>query len=341
MRWMLKAFVCAAVALSATAACAQEYPKLKLRLAHFLTPNFPGAIVDQWFADEVKKRSGGNIEIQTFWAGSLGRPTELLDMVGSGAVELAATGTSYYPNELPLSGIVQAVPLTFDDNEQAVRISKKLFDTKPGLQAELKKNRIHPVFWHSLAGYRTLCKKKVETLADFKGLRMRAYGEFVPQMWSAVGATPVSILPAELYEGLQRGTFDCAFWAYDLLHAGKLHEVAKYTMDVDFGAFVNYPIMANLKLWESWPQLVRDLLTTVGLEAMERDIALVKEKAHSARDDMLRNHGVQEVVFKDKEKLKAALPDLQQAWVKSMSAKGLGKEAQDLIDTLRMEKQRR
>ncbi|MCH7990559.1 MAG: radical SAM protein [Planctomycetes bacterium] len=115
---------------------------------------------------------------------------------------------------------MQAVPRVFEDNEEAVRISKGLFDTNKNLQAELQRNKVWPVFWHSLGGYRPLCKNKVEKVEDFRGLKMRAWGEFVLQLWSALGAAPVNVLPGEIYEALQRGTLDCAFWAYDLLYAG-------------------------------------------------------------------------------------------------------------------------
>jgi TRAP-type transport system periplasmic protein len=330
--------LCLFTALFVSSAFAQEYPKLKIRLAHFLTPNFTGSIVDQWFADELKKRSNGNVEIQIFWAGSLGKATELLQLAGSGAVDLVATGTGYYVNELPLSSIVQGVPMLFDDNNQATRIAKQLFDTKPALQGELKRNRVHAVFWHSLAGYRPLCVSKLETLADFKGRRMRSFGEFLPLMWSALGATPVNVLPAELYEALQRGTMHCAFWAYDLLHSGKLHEVGKFSTDMDFGAYVNYPVMASLQRWQSWPASVQKLMTEVGLQAMERDIKLVQENAAKAREDMIKNHGVQEVVFKDKDKLRAAIPDMTELWIQSMAKRGLEKDARDLVATIKAEK---
>lgn len=332
-----------AFSLCASAAMSQApaYPKLKLRMAHFLTSNFPGPIVDQWFADEVKKRSGGNIEIQIFWAGALGRPAELLDMVGSGSIELAAANPGYYPNEMPLSSIFQGVPFVFDNNAQAVRVSKHLYETKPSLQAELKRNRVQPVFWHSLDHYRPLCTKKLETMEDFQGRRMRAFGEYLPRVWSSVGATPVNVMPAELYEALMRGTMDCAFWAYDSLHAGKLHEVAKFASDINFGAQVNYPIMASQVHWDRWPDSVKNLLKQVGNEATERDVKLVQEKVRAARDDMLKNHGVQEIAFKQKDKLTATIPDMQQAWVRNMAAKGLGKEAQDLVDAIKAEKAKR
>lgn len=322
------------LALPATAA-AQDYPEVNLRFAHFLTPNFPGAQVDQWFADEIAKRSDGNIQIEIFYAGALGKPTELLDLVRSGAIELAAIGTSYYPNELPLAGIVQAVPNVYESNEEAVRITEHLFEISEPLKEELDANNVHPVFWHSLAGYRPLCTAPIETVADFEGRKMRAWGEYVPQMWAALDATPVNVLPAELYESLQRGTLDCVFWAPDLLYAGKLYEVAKYLTDIHFGAFVNYPVMVNADLWESWPQSVRDLFETVGREATERDIALVLEAGERAIAEMTGEHGVSIVTFEETDALDERLPDLAATWASDMEARGVGDEARRLIEELR------
>jgi TRAP-type C4-dicarboxylate transport system substrate-binding protein len=336
MRGFIKFLIASFLGLTAAIASAQQtYPQLNLRMAHFLTPNFPGAQIDKWFADEVEKRSGGRIKIQIFYAGVLGKPTELLDLVKSGAVELAAIGTSYYPNELPLAGIVQAVPNVYSSNEQAVRIAERLFAESEALRKELAANKLHPVFWHSLAGYRPLCKQRIEKVADFKGKRMRAWGEFVPKMWSALEATPVNVLPAELYESVQRGTLDCVFWAPDLLVAGKLYEVAKFVTDIHFGAFVNYPMMVNSDLWAKWPQSVRTLFNEVGREATQRDIDLVTRSANEAIDLMTQKHGVTVVTFAERQALDRALPDLAGQWVDSMKKRNLGNEAEQLIRSIR------
>ena len=45
--------VAAAVGLSAGVAKAEEYPELKLRLAHFVPSQLTGSKVDQWWADEI------------------------------------------------------------------------------------------------------------------------------------------------------------------------------------------------------------------------------------------------------------------------------------------------
>lgn len=335
MRRLLQALSVAVAGLVPMAASAQDYPQMNLRMAHFLTPNFVGAQVDKWFADEVARRSNGRIKIEIFYAGVLGKPTELLDLVKSGAVELAATGTSYYPNEMPLAGIIQAVPKVYNSNEEAVRIAERLFAESDALKKELAANKIHPVFWHSLGGYRPLCKQKVEKIADFKGLRMRAWGEFVPQMWNSVGATPVNVLPAELYESLQRGTLDCVFWAPDLLAAGKLYEVAKFVTDIHFGAFVNYPMMVNSDLWAKWPENVRKLFTEVGKEATQRDIDLVTKSSNEALELMAKQHGVTVVTFTESQALDKQLPDLAAMWVESMKKRNLGTEAEQIIKTIR------
>src|SRR5690606_19148313 len=63
------ALVATAIAVGSTGtATAQEYPSLNLKLAHLGPASFTGSQVDQWFADEVKKRSGGKIRIRIFWS---------------------------------------------------------------------------------------------------------------------------------------------------------------------------------------------------------------------------------------------------------------------------------
>lgn len=116
-------------------ASAQDYPKLNLRMGHFLPATFAEADQDQWFAEELSRRSGGNINIEIFWAGSLGGPTELLSLVSAGAVEVVAFPVSYYPNELPLHGVV-SLPRIFKDAETAYETSQILMQSDALVQEQ-------------------------------------------------------------------------------------------------------------------------------------------------------------------------------------------------------------
>jgi extracellular solute-binding protein (family 7) len=86
----------------AGSAVAQQYPKMTLRFAHFVPATLPGATVDQWFADELAKRTGGQITMQIFWAESMGKSMELLKMASQGGVDIAATAAGYFPSQIPM-----------------------------------------------------------------------------------------------------------------------------------------------------------------------------------------------------------------------------------------------
>lgn len=338
---MRKALSAALVATAITVgsigtATAQEYPSLNLKLAHLGPASFTGSQVDQWFAEEVKKRSGGKIRIRIFWSESLGKANEILDLVASGAVDIGATSPGYFPNQLPLTGATNSVMMQFNTNRSATQTTFELVRKFPAVRKELEKANVYPVFFHSLNAYRPLCTKPIEKIEDFAGLKIRSWGEYIPAMWQALGATPVSLMTPDMYESLQRGTVDCAFWPHELSYTMKLNEVAKYTWDGDeqhFGAIPTWPLWVNWKTWhEKWPESVRQLLTEVGMEAMERDITAVREDERKALAAMMEKSGVKVVDFKDMEKVRAKVPDLAEAWVEKMKARGLGAEAQEIVE---------
>lgn len=325
-----KAFLLAAMAFTLNGvANSAEYPKMNLRLAHSFPATTVQSKVDQWWADEIKKRSGGKITVRIFWAESLGKSTEILDLVSKGAVELGATFPSYYPSQLPLSGAPNALPMVFADAAQAQKVMTALAETKH-LVAEHKRNNVRPLIYHSLNLYHTLCTKPVTTIADYSNLRIRSYGQFVPHLWGALNAVPVNASTSEIYDGLLRGNLDCAYYSYDLAHAFKLHEAAKHQGTANFGALSTYPIYANQKLWDQWPAEVRELITQVSKEAGEKTVMDVQAAEAKAIENM-KAAGVTFHEFKDEEKLKEIAPDFLTLWQTTMAKQGLGTEAKEVV----------
>src|SRR3546814_2387778 len=60
----------------------------------------------------------------------------------------------------------------------------------------------------SATPYHLLCTKAVKSLADLKGLKVRAASSSAALV-QALGATPVNVAVTEIYEALQRGQVDC------------------------------------------------------------------------------------------------------------------------------------
>lgn len=319
--------LCAAIAMTASSTVlAQDvdYPEINLRFAQYINSTLPQSKNMQQWADALNERSGGKITVEFFWSESLGGATELMDLVSAGAVDLVAPAPSYFPTELPLSNITQ-LPAVFPTAASAQLLAEDL-DGIPGVQAENEDNNVVPLFWTSIPPYHVLCNEPIRTIADFEGVRMRSYGEFVPRMWKSIGAIPVTTTSPEVYEGLQRGLIDCSYLPNDFAFAYKLHEVADYYIDANFGAIIGWPIYLNRDVWESWPQEVRALVKKVSAEAAQRDRDEMKLIGEEATESLL-DGGLELVEFEETYALKEALPDMLSVWADQMSQRGLGDAA--------------
>lgn len=326
------ALFAALTALSPASANAQNYPEMNIRVAHFFSSAAVQSQIDAWWASEIEKRSGGKIKVKIFWAESMGKASEVLDLVGSGAVEMGATAPGYFPSRLPLSGITNSLPLVFKSNRQAQLITTALAEM-PDIQEEHKRNKVWPVFYHSINNFKLLCTKPVAKLADIKGLKIRSYGEYVPKMWEALGAVGINTMTPELYEGLERGKLDCSYFPDELSGGLKLYEVAKYESTADFGAIPTWPIYVNYDLWHNkWPAEVKALIAQVSKEAAARDIEMVAAAGRSALEKATKDNGVKVVTFQDQPQLVETAPDFMAMWVANMKKKGLGDAAQRIAD---------
>lgn len=315
-----------------SARAAEDYPKLNLRLAHAMPPNTVQSKMDQWWADEIKRRSGGKIKIQILWTESGGKSTEIIDLVASGAVELGATPASYYPTELPLNGVTTSLPMLFRSNEEADRLQDELIENVPAMREEQKRNGVWSLYWNALGPYRVLCNSPIRTVADFKGKRMRSYGAYVPYMWQALGAVGEVVLTNEVYESLDRGRLDCTYFSHALLLSLKHHEVAKQLSTANFGALSTWPIWVNYDLWHNrWPKSVVKLFTEVSREASERSVRTVAE-AQDKSLAQLKASGVEVIQFEEQDKLEAAVPDMRKYWLAQMKRLGVEDAAQQIVD---------
>ena len=315
----------------------EQFPQMKMRMAHFLPATFAEADVDQWFADEVKRRSGGNIEIEVFWSGSLGGPQELLSLLSSGAIELAGFPHSYYVNELPLHAAA-TLPRVYVDAETAYEANMKLLNSPP-LRAEQEKNGIAMLVNHASNPYRLACNKAVNTIGDLAGLRVRSVGVYYPVLFNEIGMTPVNLPATEVYEGLDRGTLNCALLSYDMMISSKIYEVAKNVSDINLGALGTWQVWANQSALQDMPESVRNLLVEVGEEATKRDLAAVQAKNDSATGT-LSGLGTELAQFADKEKLAGAAPDTIALWVENMTKLGLEGDLGDVIEIVGQAKSR-
>ena len=322
----LRTIVGAAISTAALLVTAPLAAQENLRFASFLPATLPQTQTDQWFADEVTKRSGGKLKIQVFAGGALGKPTELLKLVSEGGVQMATTSPAYFTSQFPLLSATNSLPLVFKDAAQVQRILPVLYAETPGLQAELKQLNLHPIYWHSVDPYYMICRTPVRTLADMKGKKVRSYGDDVPRMLQAVGAIPVNLLPGDLYESLQKGTIDCTPYSLATAVSLKLHEVAKYVTFMNIGSPGGWPIFVNQKAWDGLSADNKKLVMEVSAAAGKVELDKFAESDTEARK-IMKAAGVEFIDFPDQKKFEAAAPDFLGDWVARMEKAGKGADA--------------
>lgn len=320
-----------AVSTLAVPAAAEEYPRMNLRMAHSFPSDWTQTEVDQWWADEIRERSDGQIRINIMWAGAGGEPGEILRLVRRGAVDLGAVPPAYNPDDLPLTSAPNALPLGFRENETAIKVINGIIEEAPEVQQELRDNNVWPLYFHTLNGYQPLCTKPIRNMDDWDGVRIRTFGAWQAHLWDALGAVGVDVQTADKYEALQRGQIDCGYFSTDLYVQTGIYEVGDYLMDFDFGPVATWPIWVNYEAWQDYPENVRELIMEVSAEAEQRSLEAEQASGEESLQYML-DHGIELVEFEEPDKLREAAPNFREMWLEQMKEEGRGEGAQAVYD---------
>tara|TARA_B100000378_G_scaffold219393_1_gene182701 strand:- start:67 stop:1095 length:1029 start_codon:yes stop_codon:yes gene_type:complete len=332
-RLIAGAALCVAAFGAAQPASAED-PSGTWRWAHFSAEAWGSSQADKLFAEELKKLTDGKLDTRFYWAGAMGSGTELLELTANNAVDVGSFVPSYFPGQMPLMSLVNSIPLTFTDPVVAMEVQQKLAMDNPYFQEELKKNKVYPIVFHGLAPYRLQCTTPVRKIEDIKGLRVRTFGEWPPKMFEQLGAVPVNIGMVEVYEALQRGSLDCAYLSVEGAGFLKIGEVAKYWSDINLGAIAAYSSFVSYDTYQSWSDEFKAKVAEAAsvAEAFEKESFARLEKSTMEEAAGL---GVEFVKFEDMDKVNEVVPNMLDAWVKSMCGMDMCEAAESTVAEIR------
>jgi TRAP-type transport system periplasmic protein len=320
--------------LGAGAGLAQDYPEMTLRYSSNIPEVVNTSKIDTYFSSEIEKRSGGKIKIEHFWANTLGGEAEIVDLVGSGAVDLGLIVTGNQFSRMPFTAVTNALPFTYTDGPKLNRLTADIFTTNATIKAELEAANLHPLLYRYLPDYRLYCTKPLKTVADIENKKMRSYGSFVPVMFESIGAIPVNIPPVDMIQAMQSGALDCTYMFNSAVKAFKIDQVAKYGTDLSFGVISAHTLFISKTKWEGWPENVRKLFEEVAADAEKFGNELIAGDEAKAVEGLTAS-GMEIVAFEQADALKAKVPDMLDVWAKKMDEKGQGAEAKELADYIR------
>jgi len=158
---------------------------------------------EKWFAQEIEKRTKGRVKIKIFWAQSLGKTSDLPDLVQSGGVDMTMLVPGYYPARFPLAMASNQLWFVNWNNEEAFAVAKALYWVDP-IKSELEKQNMKLIYIQVLPKYQLWTWADLRTLDDLKGKKIRSWGPYMPRLYSAVGAVGVNLVQADWFEAMPR-----------------------------------------------------------------------------------------------------------------------------------------
>ncbi len=269
---MKHVFRCAAlmvvILLAVTVASAGTYPKMDIKFAHAGVPGQPQTAGVEKFAELVKQRSGGAINVQVFPGNQLGSDRDLLEQIKNGTIQYnlsAANLLGNFPGWGPI-GVLSMPYLIKGDSEQELlaNISKLVrgpifaeLNDRAGQQSNI---RIADMTWWFGERHLTTRSKQVAKPDDMKGLKIRTMDTPLGKAaLAALGASTTPLDIGELYTALQMGVVEGQENPINNIFARKFYEVQKY-LTLTGHMVVTHVIVVNDKFYRGLQPAVRELL---------------------------------------------------------------------------------
>jgi len=314
LRWIAASAI--AVGLLVGTARAQEF---ELKVSHFLPPNHTFHKELLRWGDDLAKKSNGRLVLKVFPAGQMGPPPRQFDLVRTGVADIAIGLTGSTPGRFPLTELSN---LPFMVNESA-KSSKALTELAPKyLTPEFAGVKIlylmttTPLKFH-------MASKQLNTMADFKGLRIRYAGEIFAESVKAFGAVPLAVQPGDVVDAMSKGTIDGALFPFEGAQSFQVGTVAKYSYEPGVNAASFFFVM-NPSSYEKLPPDLRALIDqTTGPAGAERMGKLLDDAEIEGRAYMT-SKGVQIIPFSaaTQAEMQAAVKPIVDDTIAKLEAKG-------------------
>ncbi|MFL6691689.1 MAG: TRAP transporter substrate-binding protein [Ramlibacter sp.] len=302
----LLAAVCAALLPVAVHAQAT-----KLTLGHGAAPGNPRHEAAVKFAELVKAKTSGRIEVQVAHSAQLGDDAAMVTALRTGALDMTANSQGAIANAVP-EYAAYGMPFVFASPAQAF----KLLDGPLGKElADLsaQKGMVVLGYWDNGIRQMTNSKRPIAKVEDMKGLKMRTPPDAVlVEIMQALGADAQQIKFSELYVALQQGVVDGQENPLANIHASKLYEVQKFLAMTNH-QFQMTPFLMSKRTWDRLSAADRTAVQQAAAEATTLQRRLSAEADEKLLAE-LKSQGVQ-VTTVDKNAFAAATQKVTDKWL--------------------------
>lgn len=297
----MKTYRALALAAVLAASSAAGWAQTKVTYSSwFPAPSILHSGVLKPYFERVEKDSG--IKFELFTDGTLAGGRETMGALKGGIVDTGLIAFAYHPGELKHPVLINEASLLVKNTLAAnAALNELLLLRCVECVEEFKRQGIRPISVHVSPDYSLLCNKKIASLADLKGKRVRAPSPWAAEI-TALGGTPVNLTVPETYEALQRGQVDCTLASAGWLTSHSMADVVKFVSQHRWGG-----VAAGIHVAISeakWQALTKDQRRAMLMHSGQSALDLNRK---FAADDMA---AIKQAQASGKIEFVAATPDL-------------------------------
>ena len=225
------------------------------------------------FVGDVDKASGGKLKITLHPNASLFKAPEIKRAVQGGQAQAGEILLVNFENEDPLYGLdgIPFLATSYGESLKLYKASRRALDDKLAKQGM---KLLFTVPWPPQGIY---TKRTLNSVADMKGLKWRAYSPATAKIAELVGAQPVTVQAAEVSQALATGVIDSYMSSGATGYDSKTYESIKNWYDTQAWLPKN-AVIVNAKAFEALDKPTQAALLKAAAEAETRGWKLSEEK---------------------------------------------------------------
>src|SRR6266850_4377676 len=270
------------------------------------------------FAEDVKKATGGKLDINVHSNGSLIKHPDILRAVSTGQVPIAEFLLGQFSNEDPVFA-ADNVPFVAPGYDAAFKFYQA---QKPVLEKKLQGRGLKLLYAVAWPGQGIYTKEPLKTLSDLKGAKMRTYSPLTSRLAELLGATSVQVQVTDVPQMFATGAMTTMVTSSATGTATKAWEFVKNYYRTNAWNPKNV-VVVNQRAFSSLPKEQQDGLAKAAAAAEPRGWEMSKAREKEG-DETLSKNGV--AVSDASPQMKAALAKLGEQmaveWEKSAGADG-------------------
>ena len=293
--------------------------------AAYPTTNFHSVNLEQ-FAKDVDKATGGKLKIQVHANASLYKAPEIKRAVQQGQAQIGEILLVNFQNEWQIFGAdgIPFLATSYDESMKLYQAQKPLLQKKLDEQGMML---LYTVAWPPQGIY---TKRTLNSAADMKGLKWRAYSPATARVAELVGAQPVTVQAAELSQAMATGVVDSYMSSGSTGYDTKTYEHIKNWYDTQAWLPKN-AVIVNKAAFTALDKATQDALLKAAAEAETR--GWNASKAENTRtQNLLKQNGMN--IITPPAQLKADMKKVGDTMLKEWLDKA-GPEGKALVDSYR------